>query len=61
MMSDSYMLDASWVLFAVWSVIVATVSVAAFGRDLLPCRAQLDSPQDAHPTVHVRPDGSDAR
>jgi len=58
MMSDSYMLDASWVLFGVWSVIVAAVSVAAFGRELLPFRAQLDSPQNVPPTDHARPAGS---
>jgi len=59
-MSDSYMLDASWILFGLWSVIVAAVSVAAFGRDLLPFRAQINSPQNAQTTDPARSGGANA-
>lgn len=45
-MNDSYLFDAGWLFFAAWSVIVAAVSVAAFGRDIFP-RTQLEpAPQD---------------
>jgi hypothetical protein len=32
----SYLLDAGWLFFAAWSVAVAILSVAAFGKDFLP-------------------------
>lgn len=37
-MSESYLLDAGWLFFAGWSLVVVTVSVIAFGEDfaLLP-------------------------
>jgi len=34
-MNDSWLLYASWAFFAVLSVIVAALSVAAFGPDLM--------------------------
>jgi hypothetical protein len=40
--SDVYLFDLGFVLFGVWGVIVAILSVAAFGRDLFP-RARLQS------------------
>ena len=44
MTMNSFLLDAGWLFFAAWSVIVGAVSVAAFGRDLLPSRAPLSPP-----------------
>jgi hypothetical protein len=35
-MNDSYLLDAGWVFFAAWGVVVLFVSWAAFGRELFP-------------------------
>jgi hypothetical protein len=32
---ESYLLDAGWLFFAGWSLVVVTVSVIAFGRDFL--------------------------
>lgn len=40
--SDAYLFDLGFILFAVWGVIVAIVSVAAFGRDFFP-RTRLQS------------------
>jgi hypothetical protein len=40
-MSDAYLVEAGWWFFAAWSVIVAVVSVAAFGRELLPSRESM--------------------
>ena len=39
---DPYLFDLGFILFCVWGVIVAIVSVAAFGRDLFP-RTRLES------------------
>lgn len=36
--SDSLLADAATLFFAAWSVIVAGLAVAAFGRDFLPNR-----------------------
>jgi hypothetical protein len=33
-MHDWYLFDVGWLFFAAWSVAVAVVTVAAFGRDL---------------------------
>jgi len=44
MMSDSLFADAGWFFFAIWSIAVVTVSITAFGRDLLPSKASANSP-----------------
>ncbi len=44
MISDSFLSEAGSLFLVAWSVIVAVVAVAAFGRDLLPIRQQVDSP-----------------
>ncbi len=41
LLSDSYLFDAGWLFFMGWSVVVAIVSIAAFGRDLIPFRSAL--------------------
>lgn len=33
-----YVIDAGWIFFAAWSVVVLAVSVIAFGKDLIPAR-----------------------
>lgn len=48
-MSDSFLNDASWLFFAAWSVVVAIVSIAAFGRDLFPSKATVDSVNQSSP------------
>jgi len=55
-MSDSYLLEAGWWFFAAWSVIVAVVSVAAFGRDLLPSTKATEQrdPSSAGPESHAK-------
>lgn len=39
-MSDSYLIDAGWLFFAAWGVVVLFVSWAAFGHDLFPVTSQ---------------------
>jgi hypothetical protein len=48
MLTDSLFTDASWLFFAIWSIVIATVSVAAFGHDLIPSRVPPES------KTHVR-------
>ncbi|MGA2855527.1 MAG: hypothetical protein ABSE40_01580 [Candidatus Sulfotelmatobacter sp.] len=50
MLSDSFLSDAGWLFFAAWSAVVAAVSLAAFGRDLLPSRLRLEQPPEVQPT-----------
>jgi hypothetical protein len=51
---DLFLSNAGWLFFTAWSVIVAIVTVKAFGRDLLPSKAQLESPPGARPQEPVR-------
>lgn len=60
MLSDSFLSDAGWLFFAAWSVIVAAVSIKAFGRDLLPSKAAID-PVHARPSGPVQPRNSSVR
>jgi hypothetical protein len=41
-MTDYYLLDAGWLFFAAWSVIVLWVSWAAFAQDLFPGKTNLE-------------------
>ena len=43
MIRDSFLSDAGWFFFAIWSAIVALVSLVAFGRDLFPATTRRDS------------------
>jgi len=45
LMSDSYLFDVGWFFFAAWTAIVAAISLAAFGKDLLPSQTSLDQSQ----------------
>jgi len=49
LLNDSFLFDAGWIFFAAWSVVVAVVSVTAFGRDFFPSRARLEPAQDQTP------------
>jgi len=60
-MSDSFLSDAGWLFFAAWSIVVAAVSIAAFGRDLFPSRAHIDPHPNARPSDPVHPNNSAAR
>jgi len=48
-MNDAYLFDAGWLFFAFWGLVVAAVSVAAFGRDFFPSRTQLEPVPEARP------------
>jgi hypothetical protein len=55
MMSDSFLSDAGGLFFAVWSIIVSAVGLAAFGRDMLPSKAHLDPAQKFQPADQPPP------
>jgi hypothetical protein len=44
-MRDSYLLDAGWLFFAAWGVVVLLVSWKAFRSDLFAARASINSGQ----------------
>jgi hypothetical protein len=57
MLSDSILSNAGWLFFAAYSAIVVVVNWAAFGRDVLPAKAPVYSPQrnrPADPAQHAR-------
>jgi hypothetical protein len=54
-LSDSVLFDAGWLYFTALTVVVAMVSVAAFGRDLLAWKAQLDAAQQPQSQESTRP------
>lgn len=45
MLSDSILANAGWLFFAAYSAVVAAVSIAAFGGDVLPAKATVDALQ----------------
>lgn len=53
--SESFLSNAGWLFFAAWSAIIAAISIAAFGRDLLPWTPHLDAAPKSQPSKQVRP------
>ena len=53
MTSDTFLFNAGLLFFAAWIAIIAGVTVAAFGRDLLPWNAP------AHPDPAHQPNPAD--
>jgi hypothetical protein len=45
-LTDSFLSNAGWLFFAAWTVMVAAVTIIAFGRDLLPWKS-------AHGRAHL--------
>ena len=44
MLRDSLFSDAGWLFFAIWSIVIGALSVAAFGGDLLEAKTPAISP-----------------
>jgi hypothetical protein len=42
---DSFLMNAGWMFLTAWSVVVAVVSIVAFGRDLFPSKSRLQTKQ----------------
>ena len=55
MMHDSFIFNAGSFFFAAWTAIITGVTVTAFGRDLLPPKAQSDPVQTNRPAKPLRP------
>jgi len=43
MLNDSLFSDAGWFFFAIWSIVIGILSIAAFGCDLRSSRATSES------------------
>jgi hypothetical protein len=43
-MTETILLDAGWLFFAAWGMVLMAVSVIAFGRDLLGIEREPDAP-----------------
>ena len=43
--SESYLLEAGWVFFAAWSLVVVTVGVIAFAKDFMAIPSLFESQQ----------------
>jgi hypothetical protein len=54
-LSESFLSNAAWLFFTAWSLIVAVVTIKAFGRDLLPSKKRPDSAQRPFPPDAVAP------
>lgn len=51
---DSLIFSAETLFLALWTAVIAAVTITAFGRDLLPWRAELDSDHNSHSVDHLR-------
>ncbi len=61
MTADTFLFNAGWLFFAAWIVVVAAVTVTAFGRDLLVWRLRPEPIQTPRPREHVTSNQSSAR
>jgi hypothetical protein len=63
MTTDSFFFDAGSLFFAAWIAVIAGVTIAAFGRDLVPGKAHAspDPPHKPNPPDPARPTQSSAR
>jgi hypothetical protein len=61
MTADTFLFNAGWLFFAAWIAVIAGVTIAAFGRDLLPRKARPDRAQESHSADPVRTTQSSAR
>ena len=60
MTTDSFLFNAGSLFFAAWIAIIAGVTIAAFGRDLLPGNSHA-RPDPAHKPNPADPTQSSAR
>jgi|HubBroStandDraft_5_1064220.scaffolds.fasta_scaffold105063_2 hypothetical protein len=67
MTTDTFLFNAGWLFFAAFLVVIAAVTITAFGRDLLPWTSHPHpdpthkSPADQLRPNQVRPTQSSAR
>jgi hypothetical protein len=48
MTTDTFLFNAGWLFFAAWSAVIAGLTIAAFGRDLLPWKPRPDPAHKPH-------------
>jgi len=55
MTTDTFLFNAGWLFFAAWIAVIGVVTVAAFGRELLPWTSDLKPAHKPHPADRARP------
>ena len=55
MTTDTFLFNAGSLFFAAWIAIIVVVTLTAFGRDLLPRKAQPDPAPKTPPADHPPP------
>jgi hypothetical protein len=60
-MSESFLSDAGSLFFAAWILVVAAVSIVAFGHDLFPSKTRFDGLSAVEPTTKPRSSESNLR
>ena len=58
MLRDSLFSDAGWLFFAIWSIVIGALSVAAFGGDLLQGKRPAILPSPSGSRSKATPNGS---
>jgi hypothetical protein len=62
MTTDTFLFNAGWLFFAAFLVVIAAVTITAFGRDLLPWNSPAGpDPTHKSPADHPRPTHPTAR
>jgi hypothetical protein len=52
---DTFLFNAGWLFFAAWIAVIVGVTVAAFGRDLLPWNADAAPPKNPAAVIECNP------
>jgi len=55
MTTDTFLFNAGWLFFAAWIAVIGVVTVAAFGRELLPWTSHPKPAHKPHPADQARP------
>lgn len=55
-MSDWILTDLGSLFFLAWSAVIAGLSIAAFGRDLLPSKARVGATAESFQVRRAHPD-----
>jgi hypothetical protein len=61
MTTDTFLFNAGSLFFAAWIVVIAGLTLTAFGRDLLPRKAHPDPAHKPHSADQVHPTQSGVR
>jgi hypothetical protein len=60
-MGESFLADAGSIFFAAWILVLAALSIVAFGRDLFPAKAHVTASRKLRAAGTIRPPQSTIR